>query len=93
MLKDKGARVDAIFRLSGLDKLFPRDRIILKEDVIHIKPNPEVYQKTVALLGIDPRDQLVFEDSPIGIEAAYKAGSIVIGMPVVDNPHARSVKR
>ena len=31
---------------------------------------------------IDPKEQLVFEDSPHGIVAALAAGSAVIGMPV-----------
>jgi len=74
-----------IFRISGLDKLFDRKSIILKEDVKNIKPNPEVYLKTARMMGIDPKEQLVFEDSPLGTKAGAGAGSIVIGMPVFDN--------
>ena len=67
---------------SGVGKLFPEDRIILKEHVARPKPAPDVFLETARRMKIDPRGQLVFEDSPRGVEAALTAGSKAIGMPV-----------
>lgn len=69
---------------SGLARLFPPERIVLGEDVPRTKPAPDVYLETAKRMGIDPRKQLVFEDSPRGVKAARSAGSLVIGMPVYD---------
>ena len=68
---------------SGLLDHFGRDSIILREHVKRLKPAPDVFLKTASIMGIDPRQQLVFEDSPRGVQAAIAAGSKAVGMPVV----------
>lgn len=67
---------------SGVGALFEDRDIVLKEDVVNPKPAPDVFVKTAEIMGIDPREQLVFEDSPRGVQAAIAAGSQAIGMPV-----------
>ena len=47
--------------------------IIAGEDVEHGKPNPEIYKKVLKKLNVQPSEALVFEDSPVGIEAAVAA--------------------
>lgn len=54
---------------SGLDKYF--DYVVYGDDVIHGKPDPEPYLKSVEHYGLKPNECLVFEDSPIGSMAAY----------------------
>ena len=79
-----------LLRASGLDQLFPSTDILLREDVVNVKPDPEVYLKTAQIMGIDPANQLVFDDSPNGIRASIAAGSRAIGMPVYyDMPEVR----
>lgn len=73
-----------IIERSGLDRLFPRENIILRGDVENVKPDPEVYLKTAERMGIPPSSQLVFEDSHNGVRAARAAGSFAIGVPTVD---------
>lgn len=70
---------------SGLAELFPQWHIILREDVVNPKPAPDVFLKTAERMGILPSEQLVFEDSPRGVEAALAAGSVAVGMPVYHN--------
>lgn len=48
--------------------------------VRHPKPSPEIYQRTAELLGIPPKDCVVFEDSLLGVQAARAAGSRVVGL-------------
>ena len=53
---------------------------LASEDVVNHKPNPEVYLKSAANLGVDPADCLVFEDSFSGITAGLAAGMKVVGV-------------
>ncbi|MEK7539702.1 MAG: HAD family phosphatase [Patescibacteria group bacterium] len=75
---------------SGLSKLFPRRHIILREDVTNPKPTPDVFLKTAERMGISPSAQLVFEDSPRGVQAALAAGSVAVGVPVYDRPEVHN---
>ena len=43
-------------------------------NVVKGKPDPEVFQKVAAGIGVDPSDCLVFEDSLTGAETALRAG-------------------
>lgn len=82
------AEADALLLLerSGLTKQFSREITILREDVAALKPAPDVFLATARCMQIDPRSQLVFEDSPRGVKAALAAGSAAVGMPVYDRP-------
>lgn len=44
------------------------------DQVKESKPNPEIFLKTAEKLGIKPEECLILEDSPSGIEAAFKGG-------------------
>lgn len=68
---------------SGLGKFFGKENIVLREHVKNEKPAPDVFLKTAEIMGISPKDQLVFEDSPRGVKAALAAGSKAIGMPAI----------
>ncbi|MCW3466909.1 HAD family hydrolase [Chitinophaga nivalis] len=48
--------------------------IVSAEDVVSSKPDPEVFLKCAAALGVAPADCIVFEDAPKGVEAAANAG-------------------
>lgn len=78
-----------ILERSGLLARFA-GRAIFKENVKQVKPAPDVFLATAKLMGVAPEHQLVFEDSPRGIQAAHSAKSLPIGMPVVNDPAARS---
>jgi beta-phosphoglucomutase-like phosphatase (HAD superfamily) len=67
---------------SGLLKMFRPECFVFAEDVLNKKPAGDVYIKTALRMGIDPRQQLVFDDSDVGLEAARSAKSTAIGMPV-----------
>ncbi|MCK4374694.1 MAG: HAD family phosphatase, partial [Candidatus Brocadiae bacterium] len=43
-------------------------------DVQRGKPDPEVFLKAAAGIGVEPRNCLVIEDVPAGIQAAHAAG-------------------
>lgn len=55
------------------------------------KPAPDIFLKAAELLGADPKDCFVFEDSENGIRAGYKAGMKCIGIADVV-PFSKEVK-
>ncbi|MGI6020525.1 MAG: HAD family hydrolase [Lachnospiraceae bacterium] len=50
------------------------ETIITGDDIKNAKPDPEVYLKGAAALGLSPEDCLVVEDAPSGIASAHAAG-------------------
>jgi len=56
------------------------DSMLSSEDVKHHKPDPEVYLKSAAHVGVSPADCVVFEDSFSGASAAINAGMKVVGV-------------
>lgn len=50
------------------------DLILSGKDVSKGKPDPEIYNKVLRMLGINASNALVFEDSEVGIKAAQAAG-------------------
>jgi len=48
------------------------------ENVKHSKPAPDVFLKTAELLGVNPENCLVIEDSSNGVKAAKNAGMVCI---------------
>jgi HAD superfamily hydrolase (TIGR01509 family) len=70
--------LDALFAATGLDALF--DAVVCGTDVTHGKPDPEVFLKGAALLGLAPERCIVIEDAFAGIEAARRGGMKVVGV-------------
>ena len=60
--------------------------VVSAEDVVHGKPDPEVFLKAAERLCLDRRDTVVFEDACVGIEAAHAAGMIAIGVATTHTP-------
>ncbi len=59
------------------------DCIQTASDVEHTKPDPELYQRVLAALGVRPREAIAFEDSPNGVLAAKRAGLFCVAVPNV----------
>ena len=62
------------FNLGGVGLLHSFDTIVGSEDIVHGKPDPEIFLLAASRLDVDPKDCLVFEDSLPGLEAAHRAG-------------------
>jgi len=54
------------------------DIVITADDIINPKPHPETFLKCAQLMGIEPKDCVVFEDGILGMQAAVTAGMMVI---------------
>ncbi|MCB0488461.1 MAG: HAD family phosphatase [Cyclobacteriaceae bacterium] len=55
-------------------------------DVQRGKPDPEIYHKVAEGLGVNTAECVVFEDSPTGAEAAWRAGSRAV---IVTTTHSK----
>lgn len=78
------ANVDFTFLKTGIGKYFS---VVLDEDFVEQgKPNPEVYIKTAAALGLPNSQCIVIEDSLSGVKAGKSAGSKVIGVSTTHTP-------
>lgn len=61
-------------------KFFAHLNIVDAENVRRGKPNPEIFLKAAHKLKTPPRQCIVFEDAPLGIMAAKRAGMKVVGV-------------
>jgi beta-phosphoglucomutase len=67
--------------------LRPYFDVLLHEKLVsRPKPDPEIYQRAMALLGVLPTDSIIFEDSMTGIRAARAAGARVVGVATTHSP-------
>jgi beta-phosphoglucomutase family hydrolase len=64
--------LDFVLDGCGIRDLFAAT--LCREDISNGKPDPEIFIKGAAALGIAPNRCMVFEDAPAGIEAARRAG-------------------
>lgn len=67
--------------IRGLGREDAFDATVTGAEVSRGKPDPEVFLKAAAKLGVPPARCAVVEDAPLGIEAARAAGMAAIGFP------------
>jgi len=56
------------------------DTVTSPADGLRGKPNPDIFLEAARRLAIDPADCIVFEDAPLGIEAARRAGMLAVAL-------------
>ena len=65
-------------RLGLLDRC---DCIRCRDDVEHVKPEPDLYLAVIDCLGVPATEAVAIEDSPNGIAAAKRAGLLCVAIP------------
>jgi HAD superfamily hydrolase (TIGR01509 family) len=68
----------------GLKHFF--SALVSAEDVTHGKPDPEVFLMAAAKISTPADRCVVFEDAPVGIEAAHAAGAKAVGVTTTHSP-------
>jgi len=71
--------ISVVSALNRMRVLRYMDAVVCADMLTKPKPDPEGYVKAAALLGRNPEECLVIEDSPNGIQAGKAAGMFVIG--------------
>ncbi|HEX4612704.1 MAG TPA: HAD family phosphatase [Urbifossiella sp.] len=75
------ANLDLILRHTGTADRFRA--VVSGDDVTRGKPDPEVFLKAAAGLGVPADRCVVFEDAPSGVQAAKAAGMACVGVTFV----------
>jgi beta-phosphoglucomutase family hydrolase len=70
--------IDFFFKHIPIQQFF--SAVISSAHITKGKPDPEIFLKTAATLGVSPDRCLVFEDAAVGVSAAKKAGMKVIAL-------------
>ena len=68
------------FAIHGLGMESEFDALVGAQDVANGKPAPDLFLLAAKRMGAAPRDCVVFEDAPLGIEAARRAGMSAIAV-------------
>ena len=76
-------RRSVLVMLSKIGVIEYMDLILSNEDVKNSKPHPEMYWKTMSMMGALPEETLIVEDSPTGLLAASRSMANVLR---VDSP-------
>ena len=71
--------IQEVMKLTGLDQVFRF--VVYGDDMTRGKPDPEIYLKTAALLGVNPANCVGIEDSGNGLRALKAAGMYAIAVP------------
>ena len=67
----------------GRYQLEPRFEFVLTaEDIVHGKPDAEIYLSAAKRFGLPPHHLLVLEDSQVGCRAAVAAGAFTVAVPI-----------
>lgn len=72
--------------LSPLNLYHRFQKVVTGYDVPQGKPEPDIYLRGAAELGLPPEGCLALEDSPAGILSAYRAGCLPVLIPDLDTP-------
>ncbi|HEX6703392.1 MAG TPA: HAD family phosphatase [Albitalea sp.] len=66
------------FERFGLDSHM--DTVVSPADGMRGKPHPDIFLEAARRLGVPPAECIVFEDAPLGIEAARRAGMPAVAL-------------
>ena len=78
--------VDFFYEYARLDRWFRFEDIVYLDGTVSGKPAPDMYLKAMKIIGRNPEDVLIFEDSPPGIKAAEAAN---VGRLILVNSEGR----
>jgi beta-phosphoglucomutase len=80
-----------ILELTQTAALF--EAIVSMEDTQRGKPDPEVFLRAAGKLRVEPRRCVVFEDAPVGVQAAKAGGMKCVGVTFIGHHSDESLRR
>ena len=83
--------IDIMMQKASLDKYL--EFYISNQDVTHGKPNPEMYNKAIDRMGLDPKECMIVEDNENGIKAARASGAHVMIVQSVEDVNYENIQQ
>jgi beta-phosphoglucomutase len=83
--------IEIMMEKSGLSVYL--DFFLSNQDVKNGKPDPEMYNKAIQILGLQPHECLIVEDNDNGLKAAIASGAHVLKVENPDDVHYYNIKR
>lgn len=77
-------------RIAGIRDYF--DGYVCGNMIKKSKPDPEIYLKACAAIGVEPSEAAALEDAPSGIASAYAAGLKTIMIPDLVRPDGKTLE-
>lgn len=68
------------------------DISLSNQDVLKPKPDPEIYNKAIEMLGLSPEECLILEDNKNGIKAALTSGAYLLKIGTVHDVTYLNIK-
>lgn len=81
--------VETMLQKAGL--VVYMDEILSTNDIVHPKPDPEIYITAISRLGLTPQECLIVEDNDHGIKAAIASGAHVLAVREVDDANFSNI--
>lgn len=82
---------ESMLRAAGIYPFL--DCLVTNQDVSNPKPNPEIYLKSLEILGVTSEKTLVVEDNHHGIKAATDAGCTVLKVESTIDVHIENLNK
>lgn len=67
--------IDFYVQAFKLERWFSEDTVVYDDGTMQGKPAPDIFLRAFQKLGLQPQECMVVEDSPLGLEAARRAGA------------------
>lgn len=83
--------IEVMMQKASLEKYL--DFYISNQDVKNGKPDPEMYNKAIQRLGLDPKECMIVEDNENGIKAARASGANVMIVDEVEDVNYENIKK
>lgn len=83
--------IDIMMQKASLEQYF--EFYVSNQDVKNGKPDPEMYNKAIKKLELDPKECMIIEDNENGIKAAKASGAWVMEVDVVEDVNIQNIKQ
>ncbi len=83
--------IEIMMRKSALEQNF--EFYVSNQDVKNGKPDPEMYNKAIKELGLNPKECMIIEDNENGIKAARASGAWVMEVDEVEDVNYQNIEK
>ena len=83
--------IEIMMQKASLEQYF--EFYVSNQDVKNGKPDPEMYNKAIKKLGLNPNECMIIEDNENGIKAARESGAWVMEVDVVEDVNYENIEQ